>query len=184
MTRTGCGSHGSTPAAARIAGRQHAGREIGSHSVTGAGPGPVRKYLPDCALWLSALAIHAAQIRSCGGHGPFRDRDFGSWPAASWRGRIAPGFSFYLACYFTLPLAVISVPSGEREVSGAARSNKPFWTLLMPHLTARPAIGTLIPAGHFPGDTAAHSLISRLCRIPAVAPKSASRSGECTDPLA
>ena len=38
MTRTGCGSHRSTPHAARIAGRQHAGPEIGSHSVTGAGP--------------------------------------------------------------------------------------------------------------------------------------------------
>src|SRR5206468_4063818 len=44
MARTGGGSHGSTPPAARIAGRQHAGPEIGSHSVTGAGPGPGRKY--------------------------------------------------------------------------------------------------------------------------------------------
>jgi hypothetical protein len=50
-----------------------------------------------------------------------------------------------------LPFAVISVRSGEQEISGATRSNKPFWILLMPHLTARLAIGTLIPAGHFPG---------------------------------
>jgi hypothetical protein len=54
------------------------------------------------------------------------------------------GFSFDLACHFTLPFAVISVRSGEQEVSGATRSNNPFWILLMPHLTARPATGTLV----------------------------------------
>jgi hypothetical protein len=58
---------------------------------------------------------------------------------------MAPGFSFYLTCHFTLPFAVISVRSGEQEVSGATRSSKPFWILLMPHLTARPTTGTLIP---------------------------------------
>ncbi len=40
MTRTGCGSHGSARPAARIAGGQHAGPEIGSHSVTGRWPEP------------------------------------------------------------------------------------------------------------------------------------------------
>ena len=77
----------------------------------------------------------------------------GVWFSAfgSWHVRIAPGFSFCLACHFTLRFAVISVRSGEQEVSGATRSNKPFWILLMAHLTARPAAGTLIPAGQFPG---------------------------------
>ena len=69
MTRIGCGSHGSTPAAARIVGRQHAGPEIGSHSVTGAGPSPVRKYPPLCAddgwILVKVLAIHIWVFCAC-----------------------------------------------------------------------------------------------------------------------
>ena len=74
------------------------------------------------------------------------------FPASGpWHGRIAPGFSSYLACHFTLRFAVVSVRSGEQEVSSATRSNKPFWILPMPHRTARPATGTLSPAGHYLG---------------------------------
>jgi hypothetical protein len=56
------------------------------------------------------------------------------------------GFSFYLACHFTLPFAVGSVRSGEREISGATRSSNPFWILLMPHPDGR--------AGHLSGMAA------------------------------
>jgi len=89
--------------------------------------------------------------------GPFGTGIPVSRPAASWRGRIAPGFSCYLACHFTLPFAVSSVRFGEQEISGATRSSKPFWILLMPQLTARPATGTLIWAGHF--QAVSHRLV-------------------------
>ncbi len=69
MTRTGGGSYRSASPAARIAGRQHAGPEIGSHSVTGAGPGPVCKYPPLCTLRnVPQWVRRAAQISSfCAG---------------------------------------------------------------------------------------------------------------------
>ena len=54
MARTGCGSHGSAPPAARIAGRQHAGPEIASHSVTDAGPA-------QCA----SIRLIASQAAAC-----------------------------------------------------------------------------------------------------------------------
>src|SRR5258705_9770025 len=38
MTRTGCGSHGSLPAAALMTSRQHASPELGSHAVTALAP--------------------------------------------------------------------------------------------------------------------------------------------------
>src|SRR5258708_39849867 len=65
MKRRGCGSKGSMPAAARIARRQHAGPEIGSHSVTGAGLGPARiAAVISSPLWgVSDVALRALKLR-------------------------------------------------------------------------------------------------------------------------
>src|SRR6185312_13574710 len=60
MAKTGYGSHGSTPPAARIADRQHTGLEIGSHSVTGAGPAQcasirlIEESVPGVTVWIVA----------------------------------------------------------------------------------------------------------------------------------